>query len=258
MKKPRGRTVRNGLMFGLLFGLKTAWRTADQDIRLSGALRLSFGAARKGAKSGGIAGAIVGVILTVIVLILQWRQQTTAFSPLIVIMFLFPAVCVVAAMLVGLLFALVAALFSLFSPSDLPRKTRPGQGAILSAQNALLAGVVVAAVTGILTANSLFANESDGYKTTSAPSAFRFSCGRNARTGQESTPGQSECHYRNRHQVDLSHRCRGRHRGSPASVLQSQAQETSSAVDPATVFDRVNRFPSHPQNHKRPTFAVRK
>src|SRR5271165_5920459 len=41
--------------------------------------------------------------------------------------------------------------------------------------------------------NSLFANESDGYKTTSAPSAFRFSCGRNARTGQESTPEQSEC-----------------------------------------------------------------
>ena len=29
--------------------------------------------------------------------------------------------------------------------------------------------------------------------------------------------------------------------------LQSQAQETSSAADPATVFDRVNRFPSHPQ-----------
>ena len=95
--------------------------------------------------------------------------------------------------------------------------------------------------------NSLFANESDGYKSTSAPSAFRFSCGRSARTGQESTPEQSECHYRNRHQEDLSHRCRGRHRGSPASVLQSQAQETSSAADPATVFDRVNRFPSHPQ-----------
>ena len=93
----------------------------------------------------------------------------------------------------------------------------------------------------------LFANESDGYKTTSAPSAFRFSCGRNARTGLESTPEQSECHYRNRHQEDLSHRCRGRHRGSPASVLQSQAQETSSVADPATVFDRVNRFPSHPQ-----------
>jgi hypothetical protein len=30
-----------------------------------------------------------------------------------------------------------------------------------------------------------------------APSAFRFSCGRNAMTGQESTPEQSECHYRN-------------------------------------------------------------
>jgi hypothetical protein len=95
--------------------------------------------------------------------------------------------------------------------------------------------------------HSLFANESDGYKTTSAPSAFRFSFGRSARTGQESTPEQSECHYRNRHREDLSHRCRGRHRGSPASVLQSQAQETSSAADPATVFDRVNRFPSHPQ-----------
>ena len=47
--------------------------------------------------------------------------------------------------------------------------------------------------------NSLFANESDGYKTTSAPSAFRFSYGRSARTGQESTPEQSACHYRNRH-----------------------------------------------------------
>jgi len=94
--------------------------------------------------------------------------------------------------------------------------------------------------------NSLFANESDGYKTRSAPSAFRFSCGRSARTRQELTTEQSECYYRNRHQEDLSHRCRGRHRGSPASVLQSQHQETSSAADPATVFDRV-RFPSHPQ-----------
>ena len=61
-------------------------------------------------------------------------------------------------------------------------------------------------------------------------------------TGQESTPEQSECDYRNRHQEDLSHRCRGRHRGSPASVLQSQAQETSSAADPATVFDRVKQI----------------
>ena len=30
--------------------------------------------------------------------------------------------------------------------------------------------------------NSLFANESDGYKTTSEPSSFRFSCGRSAVT----------------------------------------------------------------------------
>src|SRR6266446_5457088 len=36
--------------------------------------------------------------------------------------------------------------------------------------------------------NSLFANESDGYKATSAPSAFRFSCGRNARTGKSRLP----------------------------------------------------------------------
>src|SRR5206468_9278460 len=43
--------------------------------------------------------------------------------------------------------------------------------------------------------NSLFANESDGYKTTSAPSAFRFSCGRSAGIGQESPPEQSACHY---------------------------------------------------------------
>ena len=29
--------------------------------------------------------------------------------------------------------------------------------------------------------------------------------------------------------------------------FKGQGQETSSAADPATVFDRVNRFPSHPQ-----------
>jgi hypothetical protein len=38
--------------------------------------------------------------------------------------------------------------------------------------------------------NSLFANDSDGYKTTSAPSAFRFSCGRNA-AGQDHSAWRS-------------------------------------------------------------------
>ena len=45
--------VRNGLICGLLFGLKTAWRTADSDIRFSGTLRLPFAVARKGAKGEG-------------------------------------------------------------------------------------------------------------------------------------------------------------------------------------------------------------
>ena len=29
--------------------------------------------------------------------------------------------------------------------------------------------------------------------------------------------------------------------------FKAKTKETSSAADPATVFDRVNRFPSHPQ-----------
>jgi hypothetical protein len=95
--------------------------------------------------------------------------------------------------------------------------------------------------------NSLFANESDGYKTTSAPSAFRFSCGRSARTRQESTPEQSECH--------IETAIKKIYLTDVAAVIEevqlqcfkAKDQETSSAADPATVFDRVNRFPSHPQ-----------
>jgi hypothetical protein len=39
--------------------------------------------------------------------------------------------------------------------------------------------------------NSLLANESDGYKTTSAPSAFLFSCGRSARPGKSRLPSKA-------------------------------------------------------------------
>lgn len=144
--------VRNGLFLGLLFCLKTGWLPLDGDVRLSGALRLSFAAARKGARSGAAAGAIVGVILAMIVVTVQWQQLVTQFSPLLALLLILPVVCVVAALIVGLLFGFVAALFSLFSPGDLPPKARPGQGVILSAQSAFLAGVVVATCSGILSA----------------------------------------------------------------------------------------------------------
>jgi hypothetical protein len=52
--------------------------------------------------------------------------------------------------------------------------------------------------------NSLFANESDEYKTTSAPSAFRFPAEGALGSGQEPSPEQSERHYRNCHQDDLA------------------------------------------------------
>jgi eukaryotic-like serine/threonine-protein kinase len=139
--------VRNGLICGLLFGLKTAWRTAENDIRLSGTLRFSFAAARKGAKGGGIAGAIVGVILVVIIVIQQ--PQLITKNSITLGLILLPVVFVLGAIIVGLLFAFVAAMFSLFSPSDLPGRARPGQGLALSAQNALLAGIAVAASWGI-------------------------------------------------------------------------------------------------------------
>jgi tetratricopeptide (TPR) repeat protein len=148
--------VRNGLFFGLLFCLKTGWLPLDGDVRLSGTLRLSFAAARKGAISGAAAGAIVGVILAMTVVTVQWLQQwqqlVTQFSPLVALLLVLPVLCVVAALVVGLLFGFVAALFSLFSPGDLPPKARPGQGVILSAQSAFLAGVVVATCSGILSA----------------------------------------------------------------------------------------------------------
>ncbi|MGA8657757.1 MAG: hypothetical protein WB586_16550, partial [Chthoniobacterales bacterium] len=144
--------VRNGLICGLLFGLKTAWRTADHDIRLLGTLRFSFAAARKGGKRGGITGAIVGVILVVIIVIQQWPQQISKSSTFMAGAILLPVFCVLVAILVALLFAFVAGMFSLFSPSDLPARARPGQGVVLSAQNALLAGVAVAALWGIPTA----------------------------------------------------------------------------------------------------------
>ena len=38
--------------------------------------------------------------------------------------------------------------------------------------------------------HSLFANESDGYKTTSAPSAFRFSCGGALGPGKSRLPSK--------------------------------------------------------------------
>jgi hypothetical protein len=99
--------------------------------------------------------------------------------------------------------------------------------------------------------NSLFANESDGYKTTSAPSAFRCSWEEALGSGQEPPPEQSERHYRNCHQEDLSH-----DRNSPMSRLSSRKiqlkrfnanTETSSAADPATDFrhSQIMCFRSH-------------
>ena len=96
-----------------------------------------------------IAGAIVGVLLAVIVVIQQWPQLIMKNSTFMLGVILLPAVCVLAAIIVALLFAFVAALFSLFSPIDLPGRARPGQGVVLSAQNALLAGVAVAVSWGI-------------------------------------------------------------------------------------------------------------
>ena len=102
-----------------------------------------------GAVAGIIAGAIVGVLLAVIVVIQQWPQLIMKNSTFMLGVILLPAVCVLAAIIVALLFAFVAALFSLFSPIDLPGRARPGQGVVLSAQNALLAGVAVAVSWGI-------------------------------------------------------------------------------------------------------------
>ena len=86
---------------------------------------------------------------------------------------------------------------------------------------------------------ALFANESDGYKTTSAPSAFRSSCGRSAWIGEEPTPEQSERHYRNCHQEDYL----TAEQPDVAAVIEevqlkcfNAKTETSSAADPATDF----------------------
>ena len=86
---------------------------------------------------------------------------------------------------------------------------------------------------------ALFANESDGYKTTSAPSAFRSSCGRSAWIGEEPTPEQSERHYRNCHQEDYL----TAEQLDVAAVIEevqlkcfNAKTETSSAADPATDF----------------------
>jgi hypothetical protein len=68
--------------------------------------------------------------------------------------------------------------------------------------------------------NSLFANESDGYKTTSAPSAFRLPAEGALGRGKSRLPSKVNAIIRNCHHEDLSHgrtaRCRRCHRGGPA------------------------------------------
>ena len=69
-------------------------------------------------------------------------------------------------------------------------------------------------------------------------------------SGQEPAPEQSQCHHRNCHRQDLSHggtaRCRGRHRGSPASVLQSQRRRcTFTTPSWKTPFRSALNVPSY-------------
>jgi hypothetical protein len=83
-------------------------------------------------KWGGAAGAIVGVILAVIVVTQQWPQLITKNSTFTVGAILFPGMCVFGAVIAALLIAFIAAMFSLFSPSDLPERALRNGSSVMS------------------------------------------------------------------------------------------------------------------------------
>jgi hypothetical protein len=144
--------VQQGMVFSLLFGLKTAFRTADSDIKLSGAPRFSVAAANRGAKLGGMIGATVGAIfglVSAIVFFLHppWTTEDVPYAIL-----LDAGAFIVAAIGFGIAGAITGALFNSVLRGDIPKNANPGKGVIFSGQTALLTGVVVATflATGVL------------------------------------------------------------------------------------------------------------
>jgi uncharacterized membrane protein len=137
-----------GLIFGVVFTLRSAQRTASRDISLSGRLHLSLAAARKGAKRGAFIGALIGLLLTLSAIAWGWPNlpKSNPWAMVIAV----PIACAIIAVVLGLLFGFIGALFSMLVPGDLPAKARPGQGLIWSAQSALLAGAVVTLLYSIL------------------------------------------------------------------------------------------------------------
>lgn len=139
-----------GLGFGLLFGSKTARRTADSDIRLSGTFKFSLAAVRKAVKRGAISGSIIGLLLAAFGIWLKWPQFTAIMPAIFLGVSFLPLFCVSIAIVCALLFACIGVLLTLFSRSELPEKARPGQGVIWSSLKALWAGVAIAILSGML------------------------------------------------------------------------------------------------------------
>ena len=101
--------------------------------------------------------------------------------------------------------------------------------------------------------NTQFANESDGYKATSAPSAFGLPAEGALRSGQEPTPELSERHY-SKLETAIKKSYLTTEQPDVAAVIDevqlkcfNAKTETSSAADPATDFvhSQIICFRSH-------------
>ena len=142
--------VRYGVVFGVLYALRGARSADSPDIRLSETIGWSLPAAKRGARGGGIVGAAIGLLITAGYIAANWQKQL-AGSPLWQATFVITAVTLVVMLVVGMLGALIAASFTMFTASESPRTTRPGQGILLTLQNAIRAAVVVGVLLAAVT-----------------------------------------------------------------------------------------------------------
>lgn len=158
----------NGLWFGLILGLKRRGRSVSDDIRLSGALRASAAGARTGAKWGALIGGSFFLLLLAVALTIHWagdsawwRELTASLSPQTPLLSagLLLAVCLIVSGIAAGVTAIIGALFGMLAPTGRLPSGRPGYGLWLSGANAVVAGLAVGTVVGLL---ATFGNAATG------------------------------------------------------------------------------------------------
>ena len=146
-----------GTIFGLVFALRQAKRHAAHDILLVDTLRVNWKAVRQSAVRALLVAAALALVFVLI-----WLFITPAFfasTPAWRIGYILPVVWIALSGILAIPCVCVSALFSLFTPGDLPARTEPGRWLKASAQNALLAGLVTGVAYGCLITLAMLAGQ---------------------------------------------------------------------------------------------------